>query len=82
MRQDYGQAQELSSPFFDGVRQESTTTTLTEFRSVLNEVLSRRDAITASLARADPAVLEALRMIDAQMRRALGYPMPREPAAK
>jgi hypothetical protein len=82
VRQNYGQAQDLSSEFFDSVRKEATTTPLTEFRSVLNEVLSRRDSITASLAKADPAILEVLRTIEAQMRRALGYPLPQEPSAK
>jgi hypothetical protein len=82
MRQNYGQAQELSSQLFDSVRKESATTTSSEFSAVLNEVLSRRDSITASLAKADPAILEVLLMIEAQLRRALGYPLPQEASAK
>ena len=81
MRQNYGQAQELSSAFFDSVRRKAAATPLAEFRSVLNDVLSRRDSVTASLAKADTATLEALRMIEVQIRRALGYPVFEEAAA-
>jgi hypothetical protein len=82
MRQNFGQAQELSSAFFDGVRREAAATPLDEFRSVLNEVLARRDAVTASLAKADAGILETLRAMELQMRRALAYPVPEEAAAK
>lgn len=82
IRQNYGQAQELSSAFFDTVRKEAAATPLDQFRSVLNEVLSRRDGITASLTKADPGTVEALHTIEVQMRQALGYPLPQEPAAK
>lgn len=80
MRQNYGQARELSSAFFDSVRREAAATPLDEFRSVLDEVLSRRDAVTASLAKADAAILEALRTMEVRMRRALGYPVAEEGA--
>jgi hypothetical protein len=82
VRQNYGEAQELSSAFFDSVRKEAAVTPLDEFRSVLNEVLSRRDSVIASLAKADPGILDVLRTIEVQIRRALGYPLPQEPAAK
>lgn len=82
VRQNYGQAQELSSAFFDSVRREAAATPLAEFRSVLNEVLSRRDSVTASLVKADAGSLEALRTIEVQMRRALGYPVPEDAASK
>jgi hypothetical protein len=49
---------------------------------VLDEVLSRRDAVTALLTRADPGAVEALTTIEVQLRRALGYPLPQEPAAQ
>jgi hypothetical protein len=81
-RQNYGQAQELSSSFFDSVRAEAAATSVDEFRTALNDVLSRRDAVTASLAKADPAILEVLVLLEVRMRRALGYPTPQEPAAK
>ena len=78
IRQNYGLAQELASPFFDNVRSEAAATPLNEFRSVLTEVLSRRDAITTSLAKADPATVEAVHAIEVRMRRALGYPLPQQ----
>ena len=78
IRQNYGQAQDLSSTFFNSVRTEATATPLSEFRDVLNEVLSRRDAITASLTKADPAVGEMLHVIEVRMRGALGYSLPPE----
>jgi hypothetical protein len=81
VRSNYGQAQELSSAFFDSVRQEAAITPSGEFRPVLNGVLSRRDSVTASLAKAEPAVVEVLRMIEVEMRRALGYAVPQEAAA-
>lgn len=82
VRQNYGQARELSSAFFDSVRREAGATPLDDFRSVLNEVLSRRDSVTASLAKADPGVVEVLHTIEVQMRRSLGYPVPQEMTAK
>jgi hypothetical protein len=82
VRQNYGEAQELSSAFFDSVRREASATPVDEFRTVLNDVLSRRDSVTASLAKADPGILDVLRTIEAQMRRALGYPVPQESTAK
>ena len=38
---ELGQAQDLSSSFFDSIRVEATATPLNEFRDVLNDVLSR-----------------------------------------
>jgi hypothetical protein len=81
IRQNYGQAQELSSAFFDSVRREAAATTIEEFRAVLNEVLSRRDAVTASLTKADPGSADALYTIEVQLRQALGYPLPHQATA-
>jgi hypothetical protein len=78
-RQNYGQARDLSSSFFDAIRAEAATTPLTEFRDVLNEVLLRRDSVTASLTRADPAVGETLQTIEVRIRGALGYSLPPDP---
>jgi len=78
VRQNYGQAQDLASVFFDDVRREASATPVEEFRAVLEAVLSRRDGVTASLAKADPAVLDVLRELEAQLRRALGYSLPAE----
>ena len=81
-RQNYGQAQELSSAFFDSVRTEAAATPVDEFRSALDEVLSRRDALTAALTKADPATVDVLSTIETRVRRALGYPLPQEGIAK
>ena len=81
-RQDYEQAQELSSMFFDSVREEASAVVGEEFRSVLNEVLSRRDTVTASLAKADPEVIDVLRSTELALRRVLGYPVPLETPAE
>lgn len=79
MRQNYGQAQDLSSSFFNSIRVEATATPLNEFRDVLNDVLSRRDSITSSLTKAEPGVVERLHDIEVRMRGALGYSLPPEP---
>jgi hypothetical protein len=82
MRQNYGQAQELSSAFFDEVRAEAAATSMDEFRSVLQDVLSRRDSVTALLTKADPSVRDVLHTIEVQIRRVLGYSLPQDPAAQ
>jgi hypothetical protein len=82
MRQNYGQAQEMSSAFFDEVRAQTAATPMDEFRSVLQDVLSRRDSVTASLTKADSGVGDVLHMIEVQIRRALDYPVPQDSAAK
>jgi hypothetical protein len=82
VRQNYGQAQELASKLFDDVRREATATPSDEFRSTLNDVLSRRDSVTASLTKAEPGILDVLRMIELQMRRSLGYPAPEDSVSK
>jgi hypothetical protein len=81
-RRNFGQAQELSSGFFDSVRTEAAATSSGQFRNDLNDVLSRRDSVTASLAKGDEGVLEVLRAIEVRMRRSLNYPVPEEQAAK
>jgi hypothetical protein len=81
MRQNYGQAQELASRFFDDVGKEAASTPMNEFQSVLRDVLSRRDSVTALLTKADPAVLGLLQAIEEQIRRGLGYPVPQNSAA-
>jgi hypothetical protein len=82
MRQNYGQAQELSSSFFDGVQAEAARTPESAFRDALNEVLAKRDAVTAALTKADPGVVEILHMIELRVRHALGYTLPPEPAPR
>lgn len=82
VRRNFGQAQEFSSGFFDSVRTEAAATSSGQFRNDLNDVLSRRDSVTASLAKGDEAVGEVLRTIEVRMRRALNYPVPEEQPAK
>jgi hypothetical protein len=81
MRQNYGQALDLSSPFFDAVRAEATGSPDSGLRDGLNEVLAMRDGVTAALAKADPTVIETLHGIELRLRRALGYAVPPESAS-
>jgi len=74
-RQNYGQAQQLASTFFDRVRAEAASTSDAGFRDALNETLARRDAVIASLTLAEPRVADALQAIELRLRRALGYPV-------
>lgn len=76
MRRNYGQAQELSSAFFDRVRVEATETGDEAFRRVLTDILARRDAVTIALTKAEPAVVDVLHAIELALRRALGYLLP------
>lgn len=73
---NYGAAQGFSSAFFDGVRAEAATTTDASVRTALDAVLMRRDAVTASLARGEASVREVLVLIERELRRTLGYPVP------
>jgi hypothetical protein len=60
-RQNYGQASESATAFFDAVRAESERTDQPAFREALLSVLGTRDSVTGSLTRADPAALDQLR---------------------
>jgi hypothetical protein len=82
MRQNYGQAQELSSSFFDRVRAEASETREMAFREALNEILAKRDAVTAALTKADTGVVETLHTMELRLRRALGYSVSPEPAPR
>jgi hypothetical protein len=73
---NYGEAQALSSPFFDRVRDEAGKVTDASARTALDAVLMRRDTVTAGLARGESAVREVLVPIERELRRALGYPVP------
>jgi hypothetical protein len=75
-RRNYGQAQELSSTFFDAVRIETMSTGDSVLRNALNDVLGRRDVVIAALARSDPAVTEALHELELLLRRALNFATP------
>lgn len=73
---NFGEAQELSSAFFDRVRDEREKTTDAAVRPAFDAILMRRDGVTASLARGEVSVLEMLTPIERELRRALGYPLP------
>ena len=77
--QNYGQAQALSSQFFDAVRAEATRTATGPFRDVLEKVGRLRDTLTASLTRGDPQALTLLRDAEMLVRNALGFPRPATP---
>ena len=70
--QNYGQAQALSSAFFDAVRAEMTRTG--NFKDALEKVVGMRDPVTASLTRGDPQALTLLRDAETLVRNALGFP--------
>lgn len=76
--QNYGQAQALSSTFFDAVRAEATRTAAGSFKGALEKVVGMRDPVTASLTRGDPQALTLLRDAETLVRDALGF--PRAPA--
>jgi hypothetical protein len=76
---NYGQAQALSSAFFDQVREEEARAPRT-LKDALGAILKRRDAVTAALTQADPAVLTVLRQNLTELRSALGYPPPSAPS--
>jgi hypothetical protein len=73
-RQNYGQALELSSAFFDAVLAETKRAEVAP--EALAEVLAMRDTVTAALAKADPAVVDSLHRIELRLRQALGYSVP------
>ncbi len=78
---NYGEAQALSSPFFDRARDEAAKTADASARTALDAVLMRRDTVTAGLARSEGSVREVLVPIERELRRALGYPvLPLAPA--
>jgi hypothetical protein len=79
--QNYGQALEQSSLFFDAVRAEAGATPEPGLREALTEVLASRDLVTAALAKSDPGVLETLNRLELRLRRALGYAIPPDPVA-
>lgn len=77
---NYGDAQSLSSRFFDAARAEYDRTADAGVRSVLQSVFQTRDDVTSALARGDATVLRTLRNAELQLRAALGYSVPRTAA--
>jgi hypothetical protein len=73
---NFGEAQALSTPFFDGVRDEAASEPDAKVRASLDAILARRDAVTAGLARGEASVREALVPMGMELRRSLDYPVP------
>lgn len=72
---NFGEAAEMSSGYFDLVRQEALRTSDAQIRQMLEQLLQGRDAITAALARTDPSASATLREQALKVRAALGYPV-------
>jgi hypothetical protein len=72
---NFGEAQALSTPFFDGVRDDAARESDAAVRTSLDAILMRRDTVTAGLARGEGSVREMLLPIERELRRALGYPV-------
>jgi hypothetical protein len=74
---NYGEAQTLSTRFFDDVSAEAARTPVGDFKAALEQVARQRDLVTAALARGDPAARDSLDVAQLALRRALGYPTMR-----
>lgn len=57
---NYGDALSVSSRFFDQVLAEATRTENQKWKSSLESILQKRDAVTAALAKGEPSALELL----------------------
>lgn len=67
-RKNYGLAAEAATRFFQGLRQHAGETPNEELKRRLEEILRLRDAITAGLAKAEPAVMVSLEQLLAETR--------------
>jgi hypothetical protein len=72
---NFGQAQTLSSTFFDEVRGEAARTESADVRAALEAIHQNRDAVTSALARGDADVMGTLRSMQVRLRETLGYPV-------
>ena len=73
---NYGQARNMSSPFFEHVRAESGHTTDPGLKQAMEAILALRDPVTVALTQGDAAALGHLRESERRLRQALGYPAP------
>lgn len=62
-RQNYAEAAKAATGFFDQVRQLASQTADPALRSKLSDILSKRDPLTAELARATPAATTEMQSI-------------------
>jgi hypothetical protein len=71
-QQNYGQARELSTPFFDDVRAAGARAHDAQVRQALDSLLAQRDPVTEALAQGDAAALALLQNAAAPLRNVLG----------
>jgi hypothetical protein len=62
-QKNYGMASQYASRFFDTARQMLGEASTSSARPVLEDALSRRDKITADLARGDPSVITEIQNV-------------------
>ena len=66
LRQNYGIARDYSSQYFEKLRETSGQMENSTLKTSLQELLSSRDTVTASLSKADPASVSQLQTIFAK----------------
>jgi hypothetical protein len=70
-QKNYGIAAQQASRFFETARQTLAATSASGQHSVIQEALSKRDVITAGLARGDPGVIAEIQSVYGNMLRNL-----------
>jgi hypothetical protein len=78
---NYGDAAVLSTKFFDDLRDDASITAPPNVKSALQSMLGQRDAVTADLAKGDPAVHDLLVQMSAQLRHVLDTASAPAPAS-
>jgi hypothetical protein len=76
---NYGDAAGLSTKFFNDLRDDASIAAPTNVKSALQTMLGQRDAVTADLAKGDPAAHDLLVQMSAELRQVLnttGAPGP------
>jgi hypothetical protein len=74
--QNYGSSAQLSSAFFNAVREHAGRTRRPGMAAVLQNILNQRDLVTSALARGDAAVAGTLRQMEMDLRNGLGFEVP------
>ncbi len=59
-RKNFGLASQHSTTFFDGARAMSNHTSDPNWQALLQSILTKRDAVTGGLAKADPGTVESV----------------------
>jgi len=78
---NYGQARQLSTPFFEKARAEAARNPDPALKSALESLQPLRDPVTVALTQGDARALTLLREAERSLRVALGYPAPPPTAA-